>query len=103
VNSGTSAGATFRFRLFVAGDTTNSAQALANLNAICRRWLPGLHEIEVVNVFAEPERALREGVFLTPTLIKLEPAPQTRIVGTLAHAQAVALALGLGEVARAPE
>jgi circadian clock protein KaiB len=63
----------FRFRLYVAGDTQNSAQAVANLVALCQAHLPDRHEIEVVDVFREPKRALADGIFMTPTLVKLGP------------------------------
>ena len=87
--------AQFSFRLYVAGDALNSVQALANLNTICRMHLPGRHAIEVVNVFREPRRALADGIFMTPTLIKLAPSPVRRIVGTLSQTQTVLEALGL--------
>ena len=90
--------AKFKFRLYVAGEAPNSAQALANLNAICRAHLPDRHDIEVVDVFKEPGRALADGIFLTPTLIKLGPLPMRRIVGTLSQAQVVLQALGLDSV-----
>jgi len=87
--------AQFKFRLYVAGDALNSAQALANLNALCRAHLPDRHEIEVVDVFREPKRALADGIFLTPTLVKLAPSPMRSIVGTLSQAAPVLQALGL--------
>jgi circadian clock protein KaiB len=85
----------FCFRLYVAGDAQNSAQAIANLTALCRTHLPDRHEIEIVNVFREPKRALADGVLMTPTLIRLAPAPVLRIVGTLSQTQPVLQALGL--------
>jgi circadian clock protein KaiB len=84
-----------KFRLYVAGDALNSVQALANLTALCRSLLPDRHEIEVVDVFKEPQRALADGIFMTPTLVKLAPAPVRRIVGTLSQTQIVLQALGL--------
>lgn len=87
--------AVFKFRLYVADDTPNSTQARANLAALCRRYLPGRHEIEVVDVLREPKRALADGVFMTPALVKLAPAPVRRIIGTLSQAQPVLLAIGL--------
>ena len=77
----------FKFRLYVAGDAQNSAQAVANLTALCRAHLPDRHEIEVVDVFREPKRALADGIFMTPTLVKLAPSPVRRIVGTLSQTQ----------------
>jgi circadian clock protein KaiB len=91
--------ALFRFRLYLAGDALNSAQALANLSALCRAHLPGRHEIEVVDVFLEPTRALADGIFMTPTLVKLAPSPARKIVGTLSQTQAVLQALGLNAIA----
>jgi circadian clock protein KaiB len=88
--------AKFRFRLYVAGDAQNSTQAVANLTALCGAYLPGQHDIEVVDVFRDPQRALAEGIFMTPTLVKLAPCPARRIVGTLSHTQPVLQALGLG-------
>lgn len=87
--------AIFRFRLYVADNALNSLQAIANLNAICRTHLMGNFEVEVIDVFKEPKRALADGVLMTPTLIKLGPPPIRRIVGTLSRTQPVLEALGL--------
>ena len=85
----------FKFCLYVADSTQNSAQARANLSAICRDHLPGQHEIEIVDVFKEPTRALADGIFMTPTLVKLAPFPAKKIVGTLSQTETVLQALGL--------
>jgi circadian clock protein KaiB len=85
----------FKFHLYVAGDAPNSAQAINNLGAFCRTHLTERYEIEIIDVFREPNRALAEGIFMTPTLIALTPPPIRRIVGTLSHTQTVLLALGL--------
>jgi circadian clock protein KaiB len=84
-----------KFRLYVAGNAGNSALAIQNLNRICRANLPGQYEIEQVDVFQEPKRALADIVVMTPTLIKLSPKPICRIVGTLSETQSVLNALGL--------
>ena len=88
-----------RFRLYVAGDAPNSAQALANLTALCRAYLPDRHKIELVDVFREPKRALAAGIFMTPALVKLAPSPVRRIVGTLSQMPPVLRTLGLETVA----
>jgi circadian clock protein KaiB len=85
-----------KFRLYVAGDTQNSAQAFANLTAICRMYLPDQYEIELVDVFREPKRALEDRILMTPTLVRLEPSSNGRIVGNLSQTQFVIQALGLG-------
>jgi circadian clock protein KaiB len=85
----------FRFRLYVAGDSPNSSQAIANLTSLCRAHLPDGHEIEIVDVYKEPQRAMADGIRMTPTLVKLSPAPIRKIVGTLSQTQPVLLTLGL--------
>jgi circadian clock protein KaiB len=85
----------FRFQLYVAGDAQNSMQAIANLRALCRTHLQDQYEIEIVDVFLQPKRALAEGIFMTPTLLKLAPAPTRKIVGTLSQTGIVLQSLGL--------
>lgn len=88
-----------RFLLYVADDTQNSVVAVNNLTAICESYLPGRYEIEVVDVFKQSDRALADHVFMTPTLIRLAPAPVRRIIGTLSEQEKVLHALGLGPAA----
>lgn len=85
----------FRFRLYVAGEAPNSMQAIANLAAFCRTYLTDRYEIEIIDVFREPKRALAESIFMTPTLVVRTPPPTRKIVGTLSQTQAILLALGL--------
>lgn len=85
----------YKFRLYVAGDALNSVQAVANLAALCREYLPDRHEIEIVDVFLNPKRALEDGILMSPTLLKLAPLPARRIVGTLSQRQLVLPALEL--------
>jgi circadian clock protein KaiB len=91
--------ANFKFLLYVAGDTQNSALAVANLNALCRSNLVDRYDIEIVDVFREPKRALADGIFMTPTLVKLTPVPVRKIVGTLNQMQTVLQSLGLESIA----
>lgn len=90
-------GLTYRFRLYVAGDGTNSAQAVANLAALCQAHLAQRCAVEIVDVFEEPMRALEDGVFMTPTLLKLAPTPARKIVGTLSQMASVLAALNLAD------
>lgn len=89
------AGDAFKFRLYIAGEAVNSAQALTHLQALCRAHLAGRHSIEVVDVFSEPERAMADRIFMTPTLVRLAPLPMRKIVGTLSDTTALMQALDL--------
>ncbi len=85
----------FQFTLYVAGDAPNSLRAMANLEAICREHLSGRYDIEVVDVLSQPQRALTDGILMTPTLLKYAPAPERKIIGTLSQTTPVLEALGL--------
>ena len=86
------------FRLYVAGDAPNSTQAIHNLRELCRVHLAGHHEIELVDVFREPQRALADGVFMTPTLVRLAPLPVRKVVGTLSQTETVLAAMGIERI-----
>ena len=87
--------AQFKFRLYVANHAENSTKAIANLAAICREYLADRYEIEIIDVYKDPKRALVDGVLMTPTLIRVSPLPVRRIVGTLSDTQRVLDALEL--------
>lgn len=87
--------ALYKFRLYVAGDAVNSVQAIANLEALCQTHLPNRHLIEIVDVFQQPDRALNDRIFMTPTLLRLVPAPQRRVVGTLSNSAIVLHAMDM--------
>lgn len=83
------------FRLYLAGGAPNSVRALANLYAICRKHFPESHRIEVIDVLKEPMRALAEAILVTPTVVKVSPAPELQIIGNLSDEGEVLHALGL--------
>jgi circadian clock protein KaiB len=93
----------FRFRLYIAGHTANSTQAIANLNAICREYLAQRHEIEIVDVFKHPARALTDGIMMTPTLLRVEPSPPIRVVGSLSATAVVLDTLQIRPSVHAPQ
>ena len=83
------------FRLYVAGDAQNSTVAMDNLEALCREHLDGRHEIEVIDVFTNPQRALDDGIMMTPTVVRVDLTPMRRVVGNLSESAWVVHALGL--------
>ncbi len=87
-------------RLYIAGGAPNSVQAIANLEAICREYLKSGHKLEIVDVLEHPQRAMAEGVLVTPSLAKLSPKPTANVVGNLSDKAKVLLALGLARRVR---
>jgi circadian clock protein KaiB len=76
---------TVSFILYVTGQTPNSVQAVANLTAMCLANFPDSHHIEIVDVAKNPDRALSDGIIVTPTLIKVAPGPRQVIMGNLSN------------------
>jgi len=85
-------------RLYVAGESPNSVIAKRNLRAAIVHLADHQAVVELVDVLAEPERSLRDGVLVTPTLIRVAPPPQRRVIGNLRDRAALLAGLGLAEV-----
>jgi circadian clock protein KaiB len=81
--------------LYVAGKAPNSVKAIANLQAICRRYLKDGYKLEIVDVCEHPRRALADGVVVTPSLAKVSPGPASNVIGNLSDTGSVLAGLGL--------
>ena len=82
-------------RLYVAGRAPNSVKAIANLEAICKRYLKDGYKLEIVDVCEHPRRALDDGILVTPSLAKVSPSPTSNVIGNLSDTSSVLSALGL--------
>jgi circadian clock protein KaiB len=80
-------------RLYVAGNAPNSLRAIANVKAICTEHFASAHELEIVDLLEFPKRALADGIIVTPTLLRLLPAPVQRLIGDLRDTNQVLLTL----------
>jgi len=81
--------------LYIAEGGPNSVQAVANLHAICEEQLAGNFTLEVIDVLASPQRALADGIVVTPSLVKTSPSPSARVIGNLSDRGSVLRALGI--------
>lgn len=88
-------GAAYVFRLFVAGNESNSLQAASNLMRLCDQYLPGRHTIHTVDVMTHGEIAYKNNVLVTPTLVLVKPLPTVRVIGNLRDTAQVLAALRL--------
>jgi circadian clock protein KaiB len=76
-------------RLYVAGQSPNSILARANLDAALAALGDDSATLEVCDVLRDPARALKERVLVTPTLIRVSPQPELRVIGNLSDRQAL--------------
>lgn len=82
-------------RLYVAGTSPNSTEAIANLAEIEKRLPDVTLELEIIDVFRFPARGLADSILVTPTLVRISPRPSIRIVGNLRDLELVMRSLGL--------
>ncbi len=85
----------FLLRLFVTGMTPRSTDAIARIKAICEEFLDGRYDLEVIDIYQQPEAARGEQIVATPTLIKKLPPPLRRLVGDLSDRDRVLLGLDI--------
>ncbi len=87
-------GQALRLRLYVAGNAPNSMRAIANATTLCNEYFAGAFELEIVDLLEFPHQAMADGIVVTPTLLKLAPAPLQRVIGNLSDTQQVLQTLG---------
>jgi circadian clock protein KaiB len=86
----------YLFRLFVSGLTPLSQWAIDHLREYCERHLAGRYRIEVIDLYQSPELAAREQIVATPTLLRVLPAPERRLIGDLSHEDRFLRGLDIG-------
>jgi circadian clock protein KaiB len=79
----------YRLRLYVTGASRSSLQAIANLKQFCRQYLEDRYELEVIDLYQQPELAQQEQLIVAPTLVKSSPPPVRRLIGTLSNSHEV--------------
>jgi circadian clock protein KaiB len=79
--------ATYVLRLYVTGMTPKSTQAIANVQKLCEQYLEGAYELEVIDIYQQPELAKREQIIATPTLIKKLPLPLRKFIGDMSDTE----------------
>ena len=86
----------YRLRLFIAGNTDRSRRAIENLRRICAGHLEsGQIDLEVVDIYQQPELAAPHQVIAAPTLVRLLPLPMRQIIGDLSETERVLQGLEL--------
>jgi len=71
-------------RLFVAGATARSHQAIVRLRALCDANVTQRFVLEVIDIYQSPDLARDYQIVATPTLIRELPAPERRFIGNMA-------------------
>jgi circadian clock protein KaiB len=82
-------------RLYVTGMTPKSVSAIENVRKICNEHLKGRCELEVIDIYQQPERARTEQLIAAPTLIKKLPLPLRRFIGDMSDKERILVGLDI--------
>ena len=88
----------WNLRLYVAGQTSKSITAFANLKKICEEHLTGKYRIEVIDLLKNPQLAKGDQIIAIPTLVRRLPEPLKKIIGDLANTERVMVGLDIRPV-----
>jgi circadian clock protein KaiB len=82
-------------RLYVAGQTPKSIEALVNLKTLCEGHLKGQYRIEVIDLMKNPQLAKGDQILAIPTLVRKLPEPIKKIIGDLSNTERVLVGLDI--------
>ena len=85
----------FVLKLFITGASPNSIRAINNLKIVCEKYIISGYELEIVDVYQQPEKSITEQLIALPMLVKYFPLPQKRLFGDLSDTAKVLKGLGL--------
>jgi circadian clock protein KaiB len=85
----------YTLRLFVSGASQKSLQAIDNLKRLCEENFPNQYELEVVDIYQQPQLAAEAQLLAVPTLIKDFPLPVRRLIGNLSNTKDTLRHLGV--------
>jgi circadian clock protein KaiB len=88
----------WELRLYVAGQTSKSIVALANLKRICETHLEGRYRIEIIDLLKNPKLAAGDQILAVPTLVRKLPHPIKKIIGDLSNEAHVLVGLDVQPV-----
>lgn len=85
----------YSLRLYISGSTPRSTRAVANVRNLCEEHLRGRYDLEVIDIYQQPEHAVFAQIIAAPTLIKQLPLPLRRFIGNLADRKKMLVALNI--------
>src|SRR5215208_4627105 len=88
---------TYIFRLYVTGASANSSRAISNIKEILERYLKGQYQLNIIDVYQQPQVAQKVDIIALPLLVRKMPLPERRLIGDLSDTEKVLKSLGLIE------
>ena len=82
-------------QLYVSGMSPRSMEAIENIRHLCDDQLQSAFELEIIDLYKNPEAASQQQIIFSPTLIKVLPLPKKTLIGTFSDTEKVIMGLGL--------
>jgi circadian clock protein KaiB len=82
-------------QLYVSGMSPKSMEAVENIKRLCDEHLNDAFELEIIDIYKNPESLAEQHIVFSPSLIKQLPLPKKVLVGTLSDTEKVIKALGI--------
>ena len=82
-------------RLYVSGMTPKSINAIENVRKLCEQYLHGRYELDIVDIYQQPDVAKTEQLIAAPTLIKKLPLPLRRFIGDMSNKDKILVGLDI--------
>ncbi len=80
-------------RLYVSGMTQRSMAAIKSITKICDEQLKGRCDLQVVDIYKQPDLAKEAQIIATPTLIRKLPPPLRKFIGDLRNTERIIVGL----------
>lgn len=82
-------------KLYVAGQSPKSVNAITNIKRICEENLKGRYDLDVIDLYQQPQLAQGEQIIALPTLTRKLPSPLRRIIGDMSNTERVLVGLDI--------
>jgi circadian clock protein KaiB len=82
-------------RLYIAGTSSKSMRAVANIKEICESILKNRYDLEVIDIYQQPVLTKGEQIIAAPTLVKKLPLPLRKFIGDMSDTERILVGLDL--------
>ena len=82
-------------QLYVCGMSPKSMDAIDKIKHLCDENLQGAFELEIIDLYKNPEAASEMQIVFSPSLIKQLPLPKRTLVGDFSDTEKVIKGLGI--------
>lgn len=85
----------FILQLYVSGMSPRSMEAIENIKRICKEYIKNMFDLEIIDIYKNPEVATKEQIVFSPSLIRRSPLPRKILVGNFSDRKKVLRILGI--------